>query len=42
MILQDGGRVMTESAAFIFVGMIAGLCAFQIALGAGAPLGRFA
>ena len=33
---------MAQSAAFVFAGVIAGLCAFQIALGAGAPLGRFA
>ena len=33
---------MTESAAFVLASVIAGLCVLQIALGAGAPLGRFA
>lgn len=33
---------MAETAAFIFAGIMAALCVFQITLAAGAPLGRFA
>jgi hypothetical protein len=33
---------MAETAALIFAGVMAALCLFQIALAAGAPLGRFA
>lgn len=33
---------MAQTAAYIFASLIAALCVFQIALAAGAPLGRFA
>ncbi len=33
---------MAQIAAYVFAGVMAALCVFQIALAAGAPLGRFA